>query len=548
MIEDLGTATHPKFTSAQIATIETFGERRSIAQGEVLITEGTRQNNFYVILSGELEVLQHQDNREIPIITHSARGMIGEIATLTGEVAMVEVRANSDAEVIAVPPENLHRIVVEHSELSDVILRSFLLRRAVLLKSEGYFKVVGTTYSQETFQIREFLSRNGYPYTFLDVERDDGVARLLDELDIGADELPIVITRDNQVYKRPSIRDMARCLGLRPALDNDVFDVIVVGAGSAGLAASVYAASEGLRVLALDSIAPGGQASRSSKIENYLGFPTGISGEDLARSALVQARKFGAGFSAPATATGLSNQERLYSVAISGEEQVRAKTVVIASGVQYRRPDIPGCAEFEGRGVYYAATPMEAQMCRNTDVIVVGGGNSAGQAAVFLSNTSRKVYILIRKGDLSASMSRYLIRRIEEIPNVELLAHTGIAAMEGDGRLEHVRVRNNQTEETENLQVNAVFLMIGADPNVGWLDGQVATDMKGFVKTGLALSPEELKTCCWPTDRQPMLLETNKPGVFAAGDVRSGSTKRVASAVGEGSICVQMIHQYLQLG
>ena len=544
--EKRGTPTHPNLTSEQIDAAARFASRKRYGKREVLVREGSRQTDFYVILSGEIEVLQHRGGAEIPVISHGRGGIIGEVATLSGEVALVEVRAKQDSEVLAIAPANLRRIIVEDPELSDIILRSFVLRRARLLeRGEGFFRIVGSRFSQDTFRIREFFVRNGYPVTFLDVEAEGGVAELLEQLDVRADETPVVITRANEVLRNPSIERIARCVGLRVTPDDVVHDLLVVGAGPAGLAAAVYAASEGLNVMVIDTVAPGGQAGRSSKIENYLGFPTGISGEDLTRSALVQAQKFGARISVPAEALKLHCDDSFHAVTLSGDEKLRAKTVVIASGAEYRRPDVPGCREFEGRGVFYGATPMEAQLCQGREVIVVGGGNSAGQATVFLSKIAKAVHLIVRAPDLTQSMSRYLVRRIEEIENITLHAHTQIAELAGNAHLERVVLRCNQSGEATPYAVDHVFMMIGADPNTSWLDGCLVTDAKGFIKTGANLTSEELQQARWPLRRPPSLLETSRPGIFAAGDVRSGSTKRVASAVGEGSICVQFVHEFL---
>ena len=539
-------AIHPKLTAKQMAAVAKFATPEHYRAHEVLIHEGSRQHEFYVVLGGEIEILQHRGGQEIPLITYRRGCIVGEVATLSGEVSLVEVRAKEDSEVLAVPPENLHRIIVEDPELSDIILRSFVLRRARLLeRGEGFFRIVGSRYSQETIRIRDFFVRNGYPVTFLDLEAEEGVAELLEQLDVSVDETPVVIARNDEVLRNPSLEQIARCVGLRVTADEMVYDVLVVGAGPAGLAAAVYAASEGLSVIVIDSVAPGGQAGRSSKIENYLGFPTGISGEELTRRAQVQAQKFGARISVPAAALKLYSSDSFHAVAVSGEENLCARTVVIASGAEYRRPSIPGCRDFEGRGVYYGATLIEAQLCQGCDVIVVGGGNAAGQAAVYLSKFARAVHVVIRASDLTQSMSRYLIRRIEEIGNITLHCHAEITEFTGTAHLEQVAIRASGTGETRRYSVDHVFMMIGVDPNTSWLDGYLVTDAKGFIKTGANLTWGELQRTGWPLRRQPFLLETSRPGVFAAGDVRADSTKRVASAVGEGSICVQFVHEYL---
>jgi len=395
--------------------------------------------------------------------------------------------------------------------------------------------------------VREFLARNGEPYSSLDVDADPRVQELLDRFAVTVADVPIVICNDRNVLRNPSNEEVAECLGWSTDVDQErVRDLIVVGAGPAGLAAAVYAASEGLDVLVLEGNAPGGQAGSSSKIENYLGFPTGISGEALAARAHTQAQKFGADIAIARRAEKLECARRPYSVHIAGHGVVRARAVVIASGVQYRKLPLPNLAQFEGAGVYYGATHLESQVCGGDEVIVVGGGNSAGQAAVFLAQTARHVHVLVRSEGLADSMSRYLIRRIEENPKITLHTRTEVEALDGDGHVERVRWRDRRKDAPETRDIRHLFLMTGASPNTKWLQGCIALDDKGFVKTGPELGAEERARSTWPGGRAPYLLETSRPGVFAVGDVRSNNVKRVASAVGEGSVCIQLVHKALQ--
>jgi thioredoxin reductase (NADPH) len=426
-------------------------------------------------------------------------------------------------------------------------MRAFILRR-VSLVSRGWGDVVliGSQHSPATSHLREFLTRNSHPHTYHDVDRDPDIGAILEHFHVRVDEIPVVICRGKDPMRNPSVEQLAECLGFNAAIDTGaVRDLVVVGAGPAGLAAAVYGASEGLDVLVLETHAPGGQAGTSSKIENYLGFPTGISGQALAGRAFSQAEKFGASVAVTRSAAKLLCDKRPYTLLLSTGDLVRARTVVIASGAQYRKPDLVRLADFEGRGVYYAATPMESQMCGGDEVIIVGGGNSAGQAAVYLAGTVRHVHILVRATGLAASMSRYLIRRIEDNPQITLHTCTEIEALIGDTHLEQVRWRSSQTGAVETHPIRHVFLMTGAVPNTVWVGGCLALDDKGFVKAGSDISPEELAAAHWPLKRQPYLLETSLPGVFVAGDARAGSVKRVASAVGEGSISVQLVHRVL---
>ena len=410
----------------------------------------------------------------------------------------------------------------------------------------GDVVLIGSSNSARTFQIKEFLMRNGHPYNYIDLERDPDIQSLLDNFHIAASEIPVMICQGRIVLRNPSNMQIADCLGFNEPVDQtQVRDLIIIGAGPSGLAAAVYGASEGLDVLVLETSSPGGQAGSSSRIENYLGFPTGISGHELASRAYNPAQKFGAEVLITKS-NRLACNRKPYVVEVENGARIPARSIIIATGAEYRRPQLKNLLRFEGAGVYYGATFLEAQFCAGEEVIVIGGGNSAGQAAVFLAQKAKRVHMLVRSAGLVESMSRYLIRRIEDNPLILLRTHTEIVAMEGGGRLESVRWRNSQTGHTEEHYIRNVFIMAGADPNTSWLNGCVALDAKGFIKTGPDLWPDAVSSAGWPLARQPYLLETSLPGIFAVGDVRFGSIKRVASAVGEGSIAISFVHQVLR--
>jgi thioredoxin reductase (NADPH) len=438
-------------------------------------------------------------------------------------------------------------LVQTDAELSEIIMRAYLLRRAEFVAAGvGDVVLIGSMYSAGTLRIKEFLMRNGHPYSYVDVERDSGVQNLLDAFNTTASEVPVMICRGETVLRNPTNQQVADCLGFNEIVDQtQIRDLVIIGAGPAGLAAAVYAASEGLDVLVLESRSPGGQAGSSSRIENYLGFPSGISGEELASRAYHQAQKFGAQMFI-AKGTRLACDHKPYVVEVEKGARIPTRTIVIATGAEYRRLPLENLSRFEGAGVYYAATFVETQLCSREEVIVVGGGNSAGQAAVFLAEATKRVHMLTRSAGLAESMSRYLIRRIEETPTIILHPHIEIEALEGSDHLESIRWRNNQTGQIEEYDIRHLFVLMGANPNTRWLDGCVALDAKGFIKTGPDLSPEDLNASRWPLARPPYLHETSLPGVFAVGDVRGGSIKRVASAVGEGSIAISFVHQVLK--
>jgi thioredoxin reductase (NADPH) len=535
----------PSLDAAQVARIAAHATRRTVHAGDILFEQGDARADVFVVLSGSVAIVRSGLAGEDAITVHSPGQFSGEMNVLAGRRSLVRARVQEDGEILVLAPDEMRRLVQGDPELSDIFVRAYILRRmALLAEGRGDAVLIGSTHSADTLRLQEFFTRNSQPYTYLDVDHDETVQALLDRFHVGVDEVPVVLCHGERVLKNPTNEAIADCFGWNARLDPAaVRDLVVVGAGPAGLAAAVYAASEGLGVLVLETDAPGGQAGTSSKIENYLGFPTGITGQALAARALIQAEKFGADIAiARSAARFICDAGKGYRIALSDGSIVQTRTLIIACGVQYRRLTIPNLARFEGVGVYYGATHLEAQLCGGEEAIVVGGGNSAGQAAVFLASRLRHVHMLVRGNGLAETMSRYLIRRIEENPQITLRTRTEIVGLEGDDRLRRVRWRGPQ-EKIEDNAIGHVFLMTGAEPNTRWLEGCVALDAQGFVKTGIDLTPEDLAQ--WTAARHPLLLETNRHGVFAVGDVRSGSVKRVASAVGEGSICIQLVHRAL---
>ncbi len=537
----------PKLTPAQVSRIAALGHIRSVQSGEVLIEQGDTSVPFFVVITGEIEIVRPFGAHETLVTVHSSGEFTGEANMLSGRQSFFRARVTRPGKVIELGHQKMLTLVQTDAELSDILMRAFILRRVELIAAGvGDIVLIGSTHSAGTLRIKEFLIRNGHPYSYIDLERDTEVQTLLDSFQISASEIPVVICRGQMALRNPSNQEIAECLGFNESIDQThVRDLVVIGAGPSGLAAAVYGASEGLDVLVLETNSPGGQAGSSSKIENYLGFPTGISGQELASRAYIQAQKFGAHMLI-AKATRLVCDSKPYVIELENGARISTRTVVIATGAQYRKIPLENLSRFEGAGVYYGATFVEAQLCGGEEVIIVGGGNSAGQAAVFLAQTAKRVHILVRSTSLAASMSRYLIRRIENSPTITLRPQTEIVDVEGGNHLNYVYWRNSQTGQTEKQEISHVFIMTGADPNTHWLNGCIALDSKGFIQTGPDLSPENLNTAGWPLIRQPYLLETSLPGVFAVGDVRGGSIKRVASAVGEGSIAISFVHTALQ--
>jgi thioredoxin reductase (NADPH) len=531
----------PNLDDAEIARLAEFGTERRVPAGEILYDQGDSSHGVFVVLRGVVEILTATSADAAVIRTLGRGGFTGEVNQLSGRRSLVRARVREAGAVLEIDRANLRRIMQTDSSLGEKFLRAFMLRRTFLIDNRvGDALLIGSDHSPDSLRLRAFLSRNGHPYTYVDVESDPDVQNLLDHFSIQVSDIPVLICRGELVLRNPSNAEAAACFGLNAGIDdNGVADLVVVGAGPSGLAAAVYGASEGLNVLVIESNAPGGQAGSSSRIENYLGFPTGISGQDLAAGAFIQAEKFGAKISIARGASGLKCGRPPYTVELEDGGSVQGRTVIVASGAQYRRLDLPNLAHFEGVGVYYGATKVESELCRNQEVAIVGGGNSAGQAAMFLSGFAEHVHLVVRGAGLEDSMSRYLIARIEACANVTLHTWTLIDRLEGGDRLERVYWRNAKTGEQRSCETRHLFLMTGAKPNTEWLTGCLALDSKQFIKTGPDLGST------WPLRRPPFLLETSLPGVFAVGDVRAGSLKRVASAVGEGSMAVQFVHKVL---
>jgi thioredoxin reductase (NADPH) len=538
----------PTLSAQNLAALATRGHERVVRAGDTLFATGDTAAHFYVVLEGEIEVVDGAGDDTRTMATVAPGQFTGEINLLSGRAALVSARAARDGRVLELDSQELLRAVDELPDLGETIIKTFISRRDLLLSS-GYegVKIIGSRFSPAAHQLRDFAARNLVPFRWIDLESDAEADELLRKFNISPADTPVVISRTGKFRKNPSIAEFASCAGLTTTMEEGhVYDLVVVGAGPAGLAASVYAASEGLDVLTADALAAGGQAGTSARIENYLGFPTGISGAELTRNALVQAQRFGARITVPCAvrSLGLNAGDRI--VTLVDGTRLRTRCVLVASGVAYRKLDVPRFDEFDGAGTYYAATEMEARLCRGEDVVVVGGGNSAGQAVAFLARGSRRVHLMVRGDDLGASMSRYLVDRLEATENVSIHIGTRIIGLDGDGRLREVRARDGQGRE-HTVATSALFLFIGADANTAWLRGCVELDRNGFVLTGPALPPGTADLERWRlAGRAPFLLETSLPGVFAAGDVRSGSVKRVASAVGEGSQSVSFVHAHIQ--
>jgi thioredoxin reductase (NADPH) len=537
----------PMLSSAQIARIASRGVIRQTTCGEVLIEGGQTNVPFFVVKAGEIEVIRPSGLGDLLIATVHADQFTGDISMILGRPALMRLRVSESGEVVQLTRDQMHALIQADAEMSEILMKALIYRRIELVAHGiGDALLIGSPHSAATLRIKAFLTRNGHPFKYLDLDHDGDVRDLLERFHVDPVELPVVICRGETVLRNPSNQEVANCLGFNGRIDQDHRrDVVIVGAGPAGLAAAVYAASEGLDALVIEASSPGGQAGSSSRIENYLGFPTGISGQELAGRAYAQAQKFGAEVMIAKGAAELICEQSPYGVRTDDGATIAARTVIIATGARYRTPTLANLAQFEGAGVYYSATFMEeAQLGDDDEVIVVGGANSAGQAAVFLAQTGRLVHVLVRANSLSESMSRYLLRRIEETPTIQIRTRTEIVALEGNGHLERVLWRDGTGAVTSH-DIKHVFLMTGAQANTGWLNGCVALDAKGFIKTGQDLTSEDLAAARWPLARSPHLLETSRPGVFAVGDVRCGNVKRVASAVGEGSIAISYVHRVL---
>lgn len=532
----------PRLDEEQRARLRAAGDVRAVRPGDVLFAEGDAGYDFFVVESGAVAVVQGYGHEDRVVAVFGPHRFLGELNLLTGSPAVLTAVVRDGGEVIQMPAVALRRIVTEDEELSNMILRAYLARRSILIDLGAGVKLVGSRYSRDTRRLREFLARNRMPYHWMDLEDDEEADTLLRALGVDPAETPVVIG-GRGVLRNPSNARLGAMLGLGsqgapPAL----CDLVIVGGGPAGLAAALYGASEGLDTQAIDAVAFGGQAGTSSRIENYLGFPTGISGSELAERAALQARRLGARLVVPAEAVGLISDDGHHAIQLADGEVVNGRTVIVATGAQYRKLDLPELERYEGVGVYYAATQAEAQLCAGAPVLIVGGGNSAGQAAMFLSRHAASCRLLIRGGDLGTSMSRYLIDEIESRQRVEILTHREIVELKGETTLEAVVINDTSTGDHRELEAKALFVFIGGSPHTDWLRGHVAMDEHCFLLTGRDVQCEHLAA---HGEERPFFLETSRPGVFAVGDVHSGSIKRVASAVGEGSMAVRLVHQRL---
>jgi thioredoxin reductase (NADPH) len=536
----------PVLTETQVTQIAACAQVNSKhhTDGDILVSTGDRAIRFYIVKSGQIEIYDYSGEEPHLLTTHGPGQFTGDISHLTGLPAIFTAVVRGDTDVLEVPQEALRHLLTQCPTLSDIVLQAFIARRQLVRDSGKVvgLRVIGSRYSADTFRVRDFLSRNRVLFTWVDIETDPSVNAILKEFGITEADTPVVACRHMVLLRNPTNQELAERVGITQRLTQELYDLVVVGAGPAGLGAAVYGASEGLRTAVLEATAPGGQAGSSMRIENYLGFPTGLTGAELTDRATLQANKFGAHLSIPTPAKRISFDNGYAVIDLENGEQITAKCMVIATGAQYRRLEAKGCERFEGAGVYYAATPAEAHLCEGCPAIVVGGGNSAGQAAVFLAGHASKVIIIIRGDDLNKNMSSYLVHRISQIGNIELLTETVIHRLDGNSHLQYIEVQNVRTKEVRRIDTPAVFSFIGAMPHTDWLPAEIERDEKGFIRTGAAMKESPY----WTSDRTPLLLETSREGVFAAGDARSGSSKRVAAAVGEGAMSVQLVHEYLR--
>jgi thioredoxin reductase (NADPH) len=529
--------TFPQLGEEMVARIRSYGTEEQLDPGQRIFTRGDRDSDFFLVLEGAIEIFEEDDDDAVHVFTrYSERQFSGELTLFNEREILVSGRAGPASRAIRVKRGDFRRMLQSEPDIAEIVMRAFILRRVGLIRhSQGGAVLVGPGHSADTLRLQQFLSRNSYPLRLVDTERDAEAHGYLERFSLKHDELPVIVLPGHRVLRNPTLAVLADKLGLTEPFDHaTVFDLAVVGAGPAGLAAAVYAASEGLQTIVVEAMAPGGQAGTSSKIENYLGFPTGVSGMALAGRAQVQAQKFGARLAISRAVIGVDCELTPYQLRLDDSATIRARAIVIASGARYRKLDVPGFERFEGQGIYYAATAMEASLCRDAEVIVVGGGNSAGQAAVFLAGSVKHVHVLVRSAGLAATMSDYLVQRIAHASHITLHTHSEIVRLEGERGLDNVTWRDRRSGEETTKPVTAIFAMIGAEPNTAWVDGCLELDAQGFVVTGAkagqgADSP----------------YSTSRPGVYAVGDVRSGSVKRVASGVGEGSVVVQAVHRFL---
>ncbi len=536
----------PELSSKQIQNLSKLGVEEHFNEPTRIFSLGDYQYDFFVVLKGKILVTDAGDHSNI-IAEHTKGQFSGDSGMLSNRRALFNATTTSDTNLLRITPENLKTAISTYSDISDVLLNAFLLRDETVLKDfEGGIKVFGKSDSNNTYTIRDFMEKNHIWHTFVDVEKSEVSLELLEQFNLDTTDFPILIDSDGRVAVNPSIKNLAKYTGVLMDFEDEIFDVLVIGAGPAGLAASVYAASEGLSVVTIDCNAPGGQAGKSSKIENYLGFPTGISGGDLANKAYIQAQKFGCKISIPHKAEKFEYNGDYYLVTVSNSNIIKTRTIVAATGAKYQRLPAKNLSKFDGIGVYYSATGMHAAQCKDSDIGVVGGGNSAGQAALFLSDFASKVYIILRGDDLGAKMSDYLVQRIIACENIEVLLNTSVTELKGNTQLESLLIKSKNGKEEEKNITN-LFTFIGAKPSTDWLNNLVETDEKGFICTGNSISSESIANSEAFKNRLPYNFETSTCGFFAVGDVRKGSVKRVASAVGEGSVVVSEIHSYLSL-
>lgn len=535
-------AASPLLSAAELSEIAQFGTERRVADGELLFQVGEETNDLFVVLEGEVEVLRSDDTDEVPILVFGPGSFVGELTLLTGQRRFLNCRVTEAGRVLVIPEPEFRRLMSQRPALADTIFGALVARREILRSGAGaqVIRIIGSRYSSEAMSLRAFAEHSRIPHTWIDIEEAEDIDALLESIDLGPQDTPVVIT-PTEVLRRPSAAAFAEHLGLTfHPTPGFIFDLVVVGSGPAGLAAAVYGASEGLSTVSLDAVAVGGQAGTSSRIENYTGFPNGISGGDLTARAAVQAMRLGARLNSPCEVVGLRVEAGFHVVVLRDGSEIPTRAVIVASGARYQRLPVEELSRFEGAGVYYAATDLEARVCSGTPVVIVGGGNSAGQAAIYLAQHNCMVTIAIRREDLSQSMSRYLIERIEADPKIDLLTGVEVKGLGGQDHLEQVTLGNIATGEKQTISCSGLFCFIGARPATGWLGDDVLVDQDGFVLTDRQL-PEQLIT----GTSGPLPFETSVPGVFAAGDVRHGSMKRVAAAVGEGSSAVRSVHERL---
>ncbi len=534
---------NPTLNQELIDRIRSVAQLRSVRTGEVLYEPSCPDVPLFVVLDGTVSISRACEDEKILAVRESGQ-FTGEMSVISGGRSLLTARVTKDGAVLELPREKVLSLMTKDTELGEILMGAFVARRLLMIElGEGNVILFGTKSSARSLALREFLTRNGHPFTYVDIETESFAGELMEKLDVRNGDIPVVYCNRRYVLRNPSIAELAACLDLNINIDKSVRDILVIGAGPAGLAAAVYAASEGLKTLIVEKSAPGGQAASSSKIENYLGFPTGLSGQELANRSIAQAQKFGAQLMVAQSVVHIDSSKQPYKVVLESGLKFSARSIVIATGAQYARLPVEEADDFTGRGIYYNATHMEAQLCHSEEVAVVGGGNSAGQAAVFLAQTSSMVHLLVRSKRLSESMSQYLIARIEAHPRIEIHYLTQIVAVTGTAHLESIEWRDDSLGFEVTKPVRHVFVMAGAAPRTDWLEDSFVLDQKGFVVTGPDLV--EYENFQWPLSRSPLLLETSVPGIFAVGDTRAGSIKRVASAVGEGAMAVHLVHRFL---